>query len=91
MMPLQRAWLLRSGKKQVVKWTAEGAVKREAFPRVFCDAQAGVTCRGYVCILLRARHMPRRQGGTADRAVLKEVPDSSLTETFSVRGVFLFL
>lgn len=39
MMPLQRAWLLRSGKKQVVKWTAEGAVKRETFPRVFCDAR----------------------------------------------------
>ena len=27
MMPSQRARMLESGKKQVVKWTAEGAVK----------------------------------------------------------------
>ena len=27
MMPVQRARMLRAGEKQVVKWTAEGAVK----------------------------------------------------------------
>ena len=36
MMPLQRACdAERSGKKQVVKWTAEGAVKC-GFHKVFC-------------------------------------------------------
>lgn len=37
MMPLQRDCdAERSGKKQVVKWTAEGAVKC-SFHKVFCD------------------------------------------------------
>ena len=42
--------------KQVVKWTAEGAVKCKVYIyRVFCNVWAYVSCRGYVCILLRAR------------------------------------
>ena len=65
MMPLQRAWMLRSGKKQVVKWTAEGAVKCEIIARqfirkvivhrVFCNVRAYVSCRGYEGIPLSAQ------------------------------------
>lgn len=32
MMPVQRTRMLRTGEKQVVKWTAEGAVKWDLFP-----------------------------------------------------------
>ena len=45
--------------KQIVKWTAEGAVKGEAMSfQVFCDVGANVKCRGYVGIQLSARVIP---------------------------------
>lgn len=38
MMPVQRTRVLRAGEKQVVKWTAEGAVKCKVYIyRVFCN------------------------------------------------------
>ncbi len=57
--------LLRSGKKQVIKWTAEGAVKC-AEAQSILQRVAYVSCRGYAGILLRAREFPVNQGGTAD-------------------------
>ena len=75
MMPLQRTGLLRTGMKQVVKWTAEGAVK--GVTRVFCDAKARVSCRGYVGI-----PQSENQGGTASRNY------SPLTEGIFCQGLF---
>ena len=57
-MPLQRACVAESQvRKQVVKWTAEGAVKCD-FTKYSATLQADVICRGYVGILLSARVMP---------------------------------
>ncbi len=56
-MPLQRAWKLRAGEKQVVKWTAEGAVKG-LWAEYSATLMAGVSCRGYVGISLRAWVIP---------------------------------
>lgn len=75
--------LLRSGKKQVIKWTAEGAVKCDFYYRVFCNERACVSCRGYVSILLSVWEVPQNQGGTADKILF--VLDRRLN---SVKGVF---
>ena len=77
-----RCW--ESGQKQVVKWTAEGAVKCAFMHRVFCDARACVICRGYIGILLSVRH--GRKFKVAPRIVFS----SAVTEKYSVRGVFFF-
>ena len=47
---------LESGEKQVVKWTAEGAVKCD-FTKYSATLQADVICRGYVGILMSAQVM----------------------------------
>ena len=65
MMPLQRAWMLRSGKKQVVKWTAEGAVKCE-FHRVFCDVGGRRHLPGICWYPAKRTGHAVNQGGTAD-------------------------
>ncbi len=55
-----RAQRIRVGESrvemQIVKWTAEGAVK--GFGRVFCDVGAYVSCREYDGIPQSARVMP---------------------------------
>ena len=83
MMPLQRAWMLRSGKKQVVKWTAEGAVKCE-FTKYSATLEADVICRGYVGILLSA------QGRSCESRWHRGwyLYDSSLTEIYFLSGAF---
>ena len=64
MMPLQRVRICwEPGEKQVVKWTAEGAVKWNSdyywwyldISEYSATLKAGVICRGYVSILIRAR------------------------------------
>lgn len=74
--------MLRTGGKQVIKWTAEGAVNND-YPLSILQRQARVRCQGYDGILISVQHNAVNQGGTADRFY------SSLTETISVRGVFL--
>ena len=77
--------------KQVVKWTAEGAVKCEVIiignnhiiTKYSATLKADVICRGYVSILLRAWYnlYAMNQGGTADSVALQSnVIYSSLTE-----------
>ena len=67
--------------KQVVKWTAEGAVKR-IYPEYSATLQADVICRGYDGILLSARTAVNK-GGTADMIY------SPLTKFYDVvKGVF---
>ena len=61
-----RAQRVREGESraemQTAKWTAEGTVKGRS--RVFCDVEAYVSCRRYVCILQSA-WATVNQGGTA--------------------------
>ena len=57
MMLLQRTRLLRTGGKQVIKWTAEGAVNNVSSQHlVFCNVRAYVSCQGYDSILLSVQH-----------------------------------
>ncbi len=63
-MPLQRAPLLGRGKKQVVKWTAEGAGKW--ISRVFCNERASVSCTGY-CFTVSSERTENREGKVAPR------------------------
>ena len=85
MMPLQRAWMLRSGKKQVVKWTAEGAVKCE-FHRVFCDVGGRRHLPGICWYPAKCTGHAVNQGGTADSVLF--VLDRSIP---SVKGFFMLL
>ena len=59
--------------------------------RVFCDVLAYVSCRGYVCILLRGSHRAANQGGTADRRCLFVLDvDREFYNSVNVEDVFLF-
>ena len=57
MMPLQR---VRDDESRVRNKLSNGPLRAQSNgdPRVFCDAWAGVICRGYDGILLSARVMP---------------------------------
>ena len=70
------------GRKQTVKWAAEGARKGESL--VWRNAWACVSCRGCVGIPQRARETVK-QGGTANKNY------SSLTDGIILSwAVFLF-
>lgn len=62
--------MLRTGRKQFVKWTTEGAVK--SLGRVFCDVEHTLVA-GNMMVFLKVRENSKyiyillNQGGTADR------------------------
>ena len=78
MMPLQRA----CGEKQVVKWTAEGAVKCEDH-KVFCDVAGRRNLPGICGYPAKRTGHAVNQGGTADKNFY-----SSLTESIFLSGTF---
>lgn len=84
-MPVQRT---RDAESRVRNKLSNGSLRAQSngsIPEYSATLQAGVTCRGYIGILLSAQVYPVNQGGTADKIY------SSLTETiYSVKGVFLF-
>ena len=47
MIPQRARVRCESGETQIIKWTAEGAVKCGFIHRVFCDVSAYVSCREY--------------------------------------------
>ena len=84
MMPSQRALQLEKGKKQVVKWTAEGAVKC-----VFAQSilqRDDIRQLSGICTYPEESAVSANQGGTTDKIY------SSLTEEyFSVKGFFVLI
>ncbi len=74
--------MLEPGKKQVVKWTAEGAVKC-VFHRVFCDVAGRRHMPGICWYPAKRTGHAVNQGGTADSVVY-----SSLTDSMILSGAF---
>ena len=81
--------MLEPGKKQVVKWTAEGAVKCDLYHRVFCDAAGKRNMPGICWYPAKRTGHTVNQGGTAD-SVYNYCIYSSLTESLFLSGAFLF-
>ena len=77
-----RCW--ESGKKQVVKWTAEGAAKCD-YHKVFCDVAGRRHLPGICWYPAKCTGHAVNQGGTADKCFY-----SSLTESIFLSRTFLF-
>lgn len=56
--------MLRMGEKQVIKWTAEGAVKGDS--RVFCNVRHTLVAGDMLVSCKRTVGLTVNQGGTAD-------------------------
>ncbi len=65
--------------KQVVKWTAEGAVKCD-FHKVFCDAAGGRYLPGICWYPTKRTGSTVNQGGTADNLYYSSLTDRSFCQ-----------
>ena len=92
-----RCW--KSGKKQVVKWTAEGAVKCD-YHKVFCDVAGRRHLPGIYWYPAKCTGHAVNQGGTADKCFVRPWQKvyfcqgrffwGSFDGRYNVKGVFPF-